>query len=217
MHDGERYRMLVNDFAIPRMEPGKQRPIQSIEEARDWERLFVGEIKAGRDPRHTPIRKQTATDLRHVAGFLDAYFERQVRPSGLRSLGSLRSRIKVLKQYLGDLPVTALENPEVVNRFKTDSEYADEVEISTLHKVLATLHPLGPGANAAGHREVAVSSLRCAAEQEGGSHARSPHLARRREAATGCRARDEHVGASLRRPAHARSHHRRVGAVLPAR
>ena len=30
---------------------GKQRPIQSLEEARDWERLFIGEIKAGRDPR----------------------------------------------------------------------------------------------------------------------------------------------------------------------
>jgi hypothetical protein len=69
---GDRYRMLVNDFAIPRMEPGKQRPIESIEEARDWERLFIGEVRAGRDPRHTPIRKQAAADLRHVAGFLDA-------------------------------------------------------------------------------------------------------------------------------------------------
>src|SRR5205085_8563258 len=136
---GDRYRMLVNDFAIPRMEPGKQRPIESIEEARDWERLFIGEVRAGRDPRHTPIRKQAAADLRHVAGFLDAYFERQVKPSGLRSVASVRSRIKVLKEYLGELPVKALEDPEVVNRFKSDSEYADEVEISTLHKVLATL------------------------------------------------------------------------------
>jgi hypothetical protein len=49
MWRGKRYRMAVNDFAIPRMESGKQRPIQSMEEARDWERLFIGEIKAGRD------------------------------------------------------------------------------------------------------------------------------------------------------------------------
>jgi integrase len=139
MHQGERYRMLVNDFAIPRMEPGKQRPIESLEEARDWERLFIGEIRGGRDPRHTPVRKPVATDLRQVAGFLDAYFERQVKPAGLRSVASLRSRLKVLKQYLGDLPVKSLEDPDVVNRFKTDSEYADEVEISTLHKALATL------------------------------------------------------------------------------
>jgi hypothetical protein len=33
------------------MDPTKQRPIQSLEEARDWERVFIGEIKAGRDPR----------------------------------------------------------------------------------------------------------------------------------------------------------------------
>ena len=33
---GDRYRMPVNAFAVPRMEPGKQRPIESMEEARDW-------------------------------------------------------------------------------------------------------------------------------------------------------------------------------------
>lgn len=37
MFRGRRYRMPVNEFAIQRMEPGKQRPIQSMEEARDWE------------------------------------------------------------------------------------------------------------------------------------------------------------------------------------
>ena len=53
-HRGVRYRMPVNDLAVPRMEPGKQRPIESLEEARDWQRLFIGEIKAGRDPRAKP-------------------------------------------------------------------------------------------------------------------------------------------------------------------
>src|SRR5262249_2612552 len=33
---GTRYRLPVNEFAIPRMDPNKQRPIQSLEEARDW-------------------------------------------------------------------------------------------------------------------------------------------------------------------------------------
>jgi hypothetical protein len=46
MWRGKRYRMPMNDFAIPRMDQGKQRPIQSMEEARDWERLFIGEIMA---------------------------------------------------------------------------------------------------------------------------------------------------------------------------
>ena len=50
-HRGIRFRVPVNEFAIPRMDPNKQRPIASLEEARDWERVFIGEIKAGRDPR----------------------------------------------------------------------------------------------------------------------------------------------------------------------
>ena len=136
---GDRYRMPVNDFAVPRMEPGKQRPIESMEEARDWERLFIGEIRAGRDPHIAPSVKEAPPDLQHVAGFLDAYFDRHLRPAGIRSLDTAAGRIKVLKQYFGDLPVSALEDAAVVNRFKTESDYASRVEISTLHKVLAIL------------------------------------------------------------------------------
>lgn len=138
-HCGVRYRMPVNDFAVPRMEPGKQRPIESMEEVRDWERLFIGEIKAGRDPRIRPALKQPAADLQHVAGFLDAYLERHLKPSGIRSLSTVAGHIKVLKQYFGDLPVKALEAPEVINRFKAESDYARRVAISTLHRVLAVL------------------------------------------------------------------------------
>ena len=115
--------MPVNDFAVPRMEASKQRPVQSMEEVRDWERLFVGEIKAGRDPRIKPARKETSTDLQNVTGFLDAYLERHLRPAGIRSLDTAAGRIKVLKQHLGDLPVKALEEPAIINRFKTESEY----------------------------------------------------------------------------------------------
>ena len=137
--NGVRYRMLVNAFAIPRMEPGRQRPIQSMEEAKHWERLFIGELRAGRDPRVTPKPiEQPELDLQHVAGFLDVYFERQVKPAGLRSLPSIRSRIAVLKAHLGELPTKSLEQPEIVNRLRT-STYAKEVTISTLHKVFATL------------------------------------------------------------------------------
>jgi len=69
---GTRYRLPVNEFAIPRMDPNKQRPIQSLEEARDWERVFIGEIKAGRDPRRprvvrarhrTPHRRMSRASL----------------------------------------------------------------------------------------------------------------------------------------------------------
>jgi integrase len=140
-HHGTRYRVAVNEFAIPRMDPGKQRPIQSLEEARDWERVFIGEIKAGRDPRRPrPVRK-SSTDVapKDVASFLDAYVERCAKPAGLKSVKSLCSRVAVLKKHLGDLPVDALEESDEINRFKTDSDYAEQVELATIHRTLETL------------------------------------------------------------------------------
>jgi hypothetical protein len=139
-HHGTRFRVAVNDFAIPRMETGKQRPIQSMEEARDWERLFIGEIKAGRDPRRPPSRViQAGAGLGDVAAFLDGYMERCVKPAGLRSINSVRSRVATLKGHLGHLPVSALEDADEINRFKTASDYIEEVEIATVHRVLETL------------------------------------------------------------------------------
>ena len=104
MYGGARYRVAANDFAVPRMEPDKQRPIESMEEARQWERLFIGEIQAGRDPRR-PRKRRAATDTtpKTVEAFLDAYMDRCVKPAGLRSLPSIQSRVSVLKQYLGEL------------------------------------------------------------------------------------------------------------------
>src|SRR5579864_8194159 len=102
MFQGTRYRMPVNEFAVPRMEPGRQRPVESMEEARDWERLFIGEVKAGRDPRRPSSRSiQAGAGLGDVAAFLDAYMERCVKPAGLRSINSVRSRVATLKEHLG--------------------------------------------------------------------------------------------------------------------
>jgi hypothetical protein len=129
-HRGTRFRMPVNDFGVPRMEPNRKRPVESMEEVRDWERLFIGEIKAGRDPQIKPARKRPATDLQHVAGFLDAYLERHLKPAGIRSLDTAAGRLKVLKAFFGTLPAKALEDAEVVNRFKGDSEYARSVKIA---------------------------------------------------------------------------------------
>src|SRR3954470_6215008 len=98
MHRGMRYRMTANEFAVPRMEVGKQRPIESMEEARDWERLFIGEIKAGRDPRRpVTTSSNVSTELDDVSAFLDAYVERCAKPAGLRSINSVRSQVGVLK------------------------------------------------------------------------------------------------------------------------
>jgi integrase/transposase len=140
MYRGSRYRMAANEFAVPRMEPGKQRPIQSMEEARIWERLYIGEIQAGRDPRRPRTKRATHDRApKTVAEFLDAYMDRCVKPAGLRSFRSVQSRVAALKANLGDLPLDALEEPDDINRFKTESDYAEEVEIATVHRALETL------------------------------------------------------------------------------
>src|SRR3970040_744897 len=82
MWRGKRYRMPVNEYAIPRMEPGKQRPIQSMEEARDWERRFIGEVKAGHAPLPPPVQTvRVNSGLDNVSDFLDAYWERCAKPA----------------------------------------------------------------------------------------------------------------------------------------
>ena len=40
---------------------------------------------------------------------------------------------------LGELPLAALEDPDEVNQFKTDSEYAEDVEMATMH--VSSDHP----------------------------------------------------------------------------
>jgi hypothetical protein len=88
------------------MDPDKQRPIQSLEEARDWERVFIGEIKAGRDPRRPrALPKSSDAAPKDITGFLDAYVERCVKPAALKSMNSIGSRIAVLKEHLA-----AIEN-----------------------------------------------------------------------------------------------------------
>src|SRR5437016_87608 len=83
------------------------------EEARHWERLLIGEIQAGRDPRRPRTRRPTndATP-KSIAEFLDAYVNRCVKPAGLRSIRSVHSRVAALKDDLGELPLDALEEPD---------------------------------------------------------------------------------------------------------
>ena len=45
----------------------------------------------------------------------------------------------MLKENLGELPLDALKEPDDINRFKTDSDYAEDVEMATMHRSLETL------------------------------------------------------------------------------
>jgi hypothetical protein len=128
------------DLQTPTLKETAEADLSEGEEARDWERLFIGEIKAGRDPRRPRVQRKPGEAVpTNVADFLDAYMERCVKPAVLRSIRSIRSRVVALKEYLGELPLDALEEPDEITRFKTESDYADEVEIATVHRALEAL------------------------------------------------------------------------------
>src|SRR5437899_1060410 len=60
-------------------------------------------------------------------------------PAGLKSLGSVRSQLSILKQNLGHLQLLALEEPDEINRFKAESDWAEDVELASVHRVLERL------------------------------------------------------------------------------
>jgi integrase len=134
MHDGKRWRMRVDDFALAR---GATETITSKQTAeRVWEPKFVGEIAAGRDPRVAPTRSAPAPELT-VAGFLDRYYTSYVEAEALRSAATIKGRLKAVKDVLGELPVAVLEKPAEIYRFKAG--YRHGHNIATVNRALSTL------------------------------------------------------------------------------
>jgi integrase len=134
MHDGKRWRMSVDEFAMPRGATGRVDVKQTAE--RIWEPKFVAEIMSGRDPRVPPNVPKTAVGVT-VSDFLDSYFTNYVEAEGLRDSRTINSRIKAIKAVIGELPVVALEKSAEVLRFK--ATYRKGHEIATVNRALSTL------------------------------------------------------------------------------
>src|SRR5712691_9163610 len=72
MHEGRRWRLRVDDFALAR---GATEPVTSKQTAeRVWEPKFLGEIIADRDPRRPPTKALAEGELT-VADFVDRYYK----------------------------------------------------------------------------------------------------------------------------------------------
>jgi integrase len=133
MHNGRRYRMPVDAFALVR---GATQPVSTKQEAEKvWEPKFIGEIVAGKDPRKPPT--PPAAEGMTVAEFLDQYYERYVVAEGLRSVASIRSRISAVKDALGTRPVTSLERTDTIEDFKR--EYGETRSITAVNRTLGIL------------------------------------------------------------------------------
>jgi hypothetical protein len=98
MHDGKRWRMRVDDFALAR---GAKEPVTVKQTAETlWEPRFLGEIIAGRDPKVPPDVPKPAVGLT-VGDFLDRYFETYIEAEGLRHPVTVKSRLKAIKPCSG--------------------------------------------------------------------------------------------------------------------
>src|SRR5438105_2977557 len=134
MHDGTRWRMSVDTFAMARGATERIDVKQTAE--RIWEPKFIAEILSGRDPRIPPTMTKTAVGV-SVAGFLDRYFTHYVEAEGLRDRLSINTRLKAIKAVIGALPVTALEKPANILRFK--AAFRKGRAIATVNRALSTL------------------------------------------------------------------------------
>src|SRR5207245_5647083 len=75
MHNGKRWRMGVDDFALAR---GATEPVTSKQAAEHvWEPKFMGEIMAGRDPHISPTAP-APEGVPLVSDFLDRYYTNYV-------------------------------------------------------------------------------------------------------------------------------------------
>lgn len=134
MHDGKRWRMRVDEFAIAR---GAPEPVTSKQTAeRVWEPKFIAELIAGKDPRLsvTPSKQEAVLT---VASFLDQYFTNYVQAEGLKSADTVAGHLKALKASLGDLPVSALEKPADISGFK--AAYRHGHSVATVNRALGVL------------------------------------------------------------------------------
>ena len=142
MYEGKRFKMPVPEFAGPRLAPGETLgKIPKQEAQMRWEPLFKAEIAQGRNPRKPPVVvPEVATEAASsitVGAFLEMYMSRYVEAEGLRSIASVRSRIKTLKEHLGDLALDELEKPDAIQEFK--ATYRQDHDIASVNRALGVL------------------------------------------------------------------------------
>lgn len=214
MHNRKRWRMPVDEFAIAR---GATAPITSKETAvKVWEPKFLAEIVAGRDPRIPPDVPRAAIGVT-VAAFLDTYYANYVEAEGLRDPATIKGRLKAIKAVLGDQPITVLEKPAEVLRFK--AAYRKGREVATVNRALSTLRAAINWGRCQDPPYLATTPFHrfgvTIKTKEETKRDRRIGL-HEEQAAHGIRA-DERGGTQVRRFCDARPHHRRPGNLLPPR
>ena len=214
MHDGKRWRMLVDDFALMR---GATEPVTSKQTAeRVWEPKFLAEIVAGGDPRQERKKAAAASraDGRRVPGPLLRGVRRGGRPQERRhdpgpdegpegvtgaSPGRGAGEADRHRAVQGGVP----QGPQGGDGQPRARHAAGGDQLGTV-----------PGSAAA--RDDAVPPVRREHQGQGRNEARSAGASGRGTAPAGGLPDDEHGRAQVVRTGHARSPDRRARDVLPA-
>ena len=182
-----------------------------------WAPKFLAEIVAGRDPAIPPDVPQAAIGVT-VAEFLDTYYANYVEAEGLRDPTTIRGRLKAIEAVLGDQPVTALEKPAEVLRFKAASRKGREV--ATVNRALSTLRAAINWGRFQDHRISATTPFHrfgvTIKTKEETKRDRRTGLQEEQALLAACRA-DGRSRTQVRRFRDARPNHRRLGDVLSPR
>jgi len=125
---------------------GHPRPVTSKKEAEEvWEPKFIAMLRSGHDPRKLTevfVQQREQAEKHSVGAVLDRFYTEHYVANRVSSLPSIRSRIKILKQFLGTLPdgsprpARDLESVKLLNWFKNESDYAEDSELASVHRCL---------------------------------------------------------------------------------
>jgi hypothetical protein len=179
-----------------------------------WEPKFLGEIIAGRDPR-VGLKKPALESVVTVAEFLDRYYTNYVEAEGLKSARTISGHIKALKASLGDLPVSVLEKPTEIMRFKAAFRHGHQV--ATVNRILGVLRAAINWGTISGSAVAFNNALPPFRRQHQGQRRNetgSAHSSRGGASAAGGMYDDEVSRAQVCRIGDARPDHRRIGDVL---
>jgi integrase len=132
-YKGRRYRMVANDFAIPR---GAERKVTTKQEAKHWDAAFALEVQAGRDPRVPPGSTPTPMEEMTIRQYIDHYLEKYVDLEPMKDREGKRSKCRVLQRLIGDMPAKELETARPAEAVK--AAYTSN-PVATMNRYLSEL------------------------------------------------------------------------------
>ena len=145
LKDNTPFSMPLDDYASPRMAAEERHVITKTTDTKTWRTRLESDLRAGIDPRKTFIPSDAhiltgGSTVLTVSELLDKFFTRHVEVETPASVPSTKSRIKVINELIGSVPVTvdALEKTSVIEDFRITLRKR-KYDISAVNRFLEVL------------------------------------------------------------------------------